>query len=62
VNWSAAVSGNPFRTLGRFGASLDTVLAEQRVYSTDPVIFVLHAACPRVAYADRGKSAVVLGG
>ena len=61
VNWSAGIV-NPFRQLGRFGESLDTVLAQQRVRRDDPVIFVLHAACPRVAYSDRGKSAVVLGG
>jgi hypothetical protein len=61
VNWSAGLI-NPFRQLGKVGESLDTVLAEQRIYSHDPVIFVLHAACPRVAYSDRGKSAVVLGG
>jgi DNA topoisomerase VI subunit B len=61
VNWSAGLT-NPFRQLGKMGESLDAVLAEQRVYRNDPVIFLLHAACPRVAYSDRGKSAVVLGG
>ena len=61
VNWSAGLT-NPFRQLGKLGESLDAVLAEQRVYRNDPVIFLLHAACPRVAYSDRGKSAVVLGG
>jgi DNA topoisomerase VI subunit B len=61
VNWSAGLT-NPFRQLGKLGESLDAVLAEQRVYRDDPVIFLLHAACPRVAYSDRGKSAVVLGG
>jgi len=61
VNWSAGLV-NPFRQLGKFGESLDTVLAEQRIYQRDPVIFLLHAACPRVAYSDRGKSAVILGG
>jgi hypothetical protein len=29
VNWSPAI-GNPFRSLGPFGESLDTILAEQR--------------------------------
>lgn len=61
VNWSAGLI-NPFRQLGKMGESLDTVLANQRVGRNDPVIFLLHAACPRVAYSDRGKSAVVLGG
>ena len=41
--------------------SLDTILSrQQRVDSDEPVIFVLHAACPRVEYLDRGKSAVVV--
>jgi DNA topoisomerase VI subunit B len=61
VNWSAGMV-NPFRQLGPMGESLDTVLAGQRIDRWDPVIFLLHAACPRVAYSDRGKSAVVLGG
>ena len=61
VTWSAGLT-NPFRQLGKLGESLDAVLAEQRVYRDDPVIFLLHVACPRVAYSDRGKTAVVLGG
>ena len=34
-----------------------TILSEQRVGRDEPVIFVLHVACPRVEYLDRGKSA-----
>ena len=51
---------NPFRVLGRFGASLDTILSQQRVDLDEPVILVLHMACSRVEYLDRGKSAVVV--
>ena len=59
VNWSPGIV-NPFRTLGRFGMSLDTLLTRQRVEAVDPVIMALHFACPRVEYTDRGKSAVVM--
>jgi len=59
VNWSPGIL-NPFRELGRFGHSLDTILAQQRASRDEPVIFVLHMACPRVEYTDRGKSAVVV--
>jgi hypothetical protein len=59
VNWSPGIR-NPFRTLGTFGMSLDTILSRQRVDADEPVIFVLHAVCPRVEYLDRGKSAVVV--
>ena len=60
VNWSPGIV-NPFRVLGRFGASLDTILSQQRADADEPVILVLHMACPRVEYLDRGKSAVVVG-
>ena len=49
-----------FRELGRFGQSLDTILSQQRADQDEPVILVLHMACPRVEYTDRGKSAVVV--
>ena len=58
VNWSPGII-NPFRELGNFGRSLDTILSEQRASQDEPVILVLHMACPRVEYTDRGKSAVV---
>jgi hypothetical protein len=60
VNWSPGIV-NPFRVLGRFGASLDTILSQQRADADEPVILVLHMACPRVEYLDRGKSSVVVG-
>ncbi len=59
VNWSPGII-NPFRELGRFGRSLDTILSQQRVDRDEPVILVLHMACPRVEYLDRGKSSVVV--
>jgi hypothetical protein len=58
VNWSPGIN-NPFRQLGHIGRSLDTVLTGQRSGSREPIILVLHAACARVQYTDRGKSAVV---
>ena len=59
VNWSPGIV-NPFRQLGRFGESLDTVLAEQRAGRDEPIVLVLHMSCPRVEYTDRGKSSVVV--
>jgi len=58
VNWSPGIL-NPFRELGSFGQSLDTVLTLQRCDRNEPVILALHIACPRVEYLDRGKSALV---
>ena len=58
VNWSPGIV-NPFRHL-RIGASLDTILSQQRMDDDEPVILVLHAAEPRVEYQDRGKSSVVI--
>ncbi|MER9965581.1 ATP-binding protein [Mesorhizobium sp. M0060] len=59
VNWSPGII-NPFRQLGSYGGSLDSILQQQRVGRDEPVIFVLHVACPRVEYLDRAKSAVVV--
>lgn len=59
VNWSPGIK-NPFRRLGPFGQSLDSVLEQQRVGRDEPVIFVLHVSCPRVEYLDRGKSSVAV--
>jgi DNA topoisomerase VI subunit B len=62
VNWSPGIN-NPFRVLGRYGQSLDTILMEQRAGKADePITLVIHMACPRVDYTDRGKSALVLAG
>ncbi|HEY1432719.1 MAG TPA: hypothetical protein VGF39_14005 [Stellaceae bacterium] len=59
VNWSPGIN-NPFRQLGRLGESLDTILAQQRATSDEPVIFFMHVVCSHVDFTDRGKSAVVL--
>jgi hypothetical protein len=48
--------------LGRGGASLDNLLAEVRANTAQPIIAMLHLACPRIAYTDRGKSAIVVEG
>ena len=58
VNWSPGIM-NPFRQLGSFGQSLDSILTQQRADRDEPVILVLQMSCPRVEYTDRGKSAVV---
>jgi DNA topoisomerase VI subunit B len=59
VNWSPGIA-NPFRQLGKWGRSLDTVLTQQRGSEGEPIVLMLHMACPRVSYTDRGKSAVVV--
>lgn len=59
VNWSPGIV-NPFRELGGYGTSLDAILTRARCDTDDPVILVIHIACPRVEYTDRGKSALVL--
>jgi DNA topoisomerase VI subunit B len=61
VNWSPGIT-NPFRQLGSYGRSLDTVLSQQRADRDEPVIMLLHVACPRVEYTDRGKSAIAIAG
>ena len=61
VNWSPGIN-NPFRQLGRSGEGLDGILSEVRANTEQPIIAVLHLACPRVAYTDRGKSAIVVEG
>jgi hypothetical protein len=41
VNWSPGIV-NPFPQLGAHGASLDTVLTQQRASEYEPIILVLH--------------------
>jgi hypothetical protein len=62
VNWSGSVGSNPFRNLGSGGESLDSILAQQRAGRDEPIVTVLHLACPRVEYLDRGKSSIVIPG
>lgn len=59
VNWSPGIN-NPFRQLGHSGQTLDGLLATLRADMSRPVITVIHVACPRVDYTDRGKSAIVV--
>jgi DNA topoisomerase VI subunit B len=61
VNFSPGIN-NPFRQLGRNGVGLDTILEEVRANTSQPAIAVLHVTCPRIAYTDRGKSAIVVEG
>jgi DNA topoisomerase VI subunit B len=62
VNWSVAIGADPFRHLGQGGESLDAILTKQRAGRNEPVLTVLHLACPRIEYLDRGKSSVVIPG
>jgi hypothetical protein len=57
VNWSATWV-NPFRTLGGYGRSLDTLMTERRFEAHRPIALLVHVAHPRVQYTDRGKSTV----
>jgi hypothetical protein len=59
VNWSPAI-GNPFRSLGSYGESLDSILSEQRSGRNEPIVFVLHLARPLIDYTDHGKTAIAL--
>jgi DNA topoisomerase VI subunit B len=61
VNWSPGIN-NPFRQIGRDGKSFDAILERARASTSQPVICLLHLACPRVQYTDRGKSAIVVEG
>jgi DNA topoisomerase VI subunit B len=61
ANWSVGI-GNPFRSFGRHGEGLESLLAEQRARYHEPIVFVAHFACPRIEYTDRGKSALVIRG
>jgi DNA topoisomerase VI subunit B len=62
VNWSPGIK-NPFRELGRYGRSLDHFLHDQHAGNPDePITILIHLACPRVDYTDRGKSALVVAG
>jgi DNA topoisomerase VI subunit B len=60
VNWSVGL-GNPFRSFSRHGGEgLESLLADQRAGRDEPIVFVLHYACPRAPYTDRGKSAIIM--
>ena len=57
-----AIGGDPFRRLGVLGQSLGSILTKQRAGPREPIIAILHLACPRIQYLDRGKSSVNLPG
>jgi len=59
VNWSVAID-NPFRSFGREAENLGSLLAAQRAGREEPVHWLIHLASPRIDYADRGKTAVIL--
>jgi hypothetical protein len=61
VNWSPGII-NPFRELGTFGKSLDSILEHQRAGREEPIVAFLHLALAKAQYTDRGKSAIVIGG
>jgi hypothetical protein len=58
VNFSVG-NQNPFERLGPL-LSLSSLLEHQRAGRREPIVFILHYTCPRIDYADRGKSGVYL--
>jgi DNA topoisomerase VI subunit B len=60
-NWSPGIL-DPFRNLGAIGRGLSDLLAERFAGCDEPILFLAHLAAARVAYSDRGKSAVLLEG
>jgi DNA topoisomerase VI subunit B len=60
VNWSGGIN-NPFRDLGDSGDGLDVLLEELEAGRDEPVVMLVHLACPRVEFTDRGKSSLILG-
>ena len=52
LNWSAALQP-PFDELPR-------LLGEMRIDEHDPVTLVVHLACPKLGYTDRGKARLAL--
>ena len=58
--WDFQGSHTPEELNLGFGDSLDSLLERQWAGDDEPVVLVLHLACPRVEYTDRGKSAVVV--
>jgi hypothetical protein len=59
INFAAALA-NPYRSIHTGYDGLETQLAEQRCGRDAPIVLILHLACARVDYQDRGKSTVVL--
>jgi hypothetical protein len=61
INWSPAIV-NPFRQVGSFGQSLDSILEAQKCGQDEAVLMLTHLVYPRVEFTDRGKSALVISG
>jgi len=60
VNWSGAI-GNPFRSFGAsYQDGFNALLEKQMAGSTEPVMLLLHCACARVRYTDRGKTNIAI--
>ncbi|MFH1919782.1 MAG: ATP-binding protein [Planctomycetota bacterium] len=60
ANWSAAIK-NPFRAFGATGQGLEAHLTELKAGADEPILFALHLAHPRIQFADRGKSSIIIG-
>jgi hypothetical protein len=60
ANWSPGIK-NPFRSFGTTGEGLEAVLNQARVGRGEPIVFAMHLAHPRIQYADRGKSSLIVG-
>ncbi len=60
VNWSGAID-NPFRSLGQgYRDGLNALLEKQMAGYNEPVMLLLHCACARVRYTDRGKTNIAI--
>ncbi len=60
LNWSIAVTGNPFDALGAEGEGLESLLAQRRAGAEEPIAVFVHVASPRLEFLDKGKSSVEL--
>jgi DNA topoisomerase VI subunit B len=61
VNWSVGIN-DPFKNLGPYSQSLDGVLNRLYAGRQEPIVIIVHLACPRISYTDRGKGSLVLTG
>jgi hypothetical protein len=60
INFSVGI-GNPFRSFRRYGGEgLEAHLNRLRAAANEPIVVILHYACPRVEYTDRGKTALIV--
>lgn len=55
---SAPTLVDPFRSLTRYGVSLEGLLNQHYVVSDAPVTCIAHLTCPHLRFTDRGKSAL----